>query len=78
MRGASSVHVKLTSDIANTSEAIRIDVCFSFDSFSRKIRHSAIFDFGNNIGTKLPTEECRFEVRFQTLIGPAVDPTEMS
>jgi hypothetical protein len=30
------------------------------------------------LGTKLPTEECRFEVRFQTLIGPAVDPTEMS
>jgi hypothetical protein len=35
MRGVSSVHVKLTSDIANTSEAIRIGDCFSFDSFAK-------------------------------------------
>jgi hypothetical protein len=37
MRRASSVHVKLTSDIANTSEAIRIGDCFSFDSFAKNL-----------------------------------------
>jgi hypothetical protein len=35
MRGASSPHVKLTSDFANTSEAIRIGDCFLFDSFAK-------------------------------------------
>jgi hypothetical protein len=35
MRGASSPHVKLTSDFANTGEAIRISDCFSFDSFAK-------------------------------------------
>ena len=35
MRGASSPHVKPTSDFANTSEAIRIGDCFLFDSFAK-------------------------------------------
>jgi hypothetical protein len=35
MRGASSPHVKLTSDFANTREAIRIGDCFVFDSFAK-------------------------------------------
>jgi hypothetical protein len=49
MRGASSPHVKLTSDFANTSEAIRIGDASRL-IVSRKIRHSAIFDFCNTIG----------------------------
>jgi hypothetical protein len=34
-RGASFPHMKLTSDFANRSEAIRIGDCFSFDSFAK-------------------------------------------
>ena len=35
MRGTSFPHVKLTSDFANTSEAIRIGDCFLFDRFAK-------------------------------------------